>query len=69
MIHYHVNSQDTCIGKNGFFDIEEKTCVTVHRLAKVCIKVKLDETTNKWVIDKTEPDLGIEMQVQAQSGW
>ena len=43
--HYQVDSQETCLGLHGFFDIEERSCITVHRLVKVCLKVKLDEQT------------------------
>ena len=51
-----MNSQETCLALHGFFDIEERSCITVHRLVKVCLKVKLDEQTGQWSIDETKPD-------------
>ena len=47
-IHYHIAQQETCLGTHGFFDIEEKTCTTVHKLAKVCVKVEMNE--DQWEI-------------------
>ena len=43
--HYHVDSQETCLALHGFFDVEERSCITVHRLVKVCLKVRLDAET------------------------
>ena len=42
-VHYHVMQQETCLGTHGFYDMEEQTCTTVHRLQKVCLQVKFDE--------------------------
>ena len=40
-----MDSQETCLTLHGFFDIEERSCITVHRLVKVCLKVRLDAET------------------------
>ena len=42
--------QETCLQIHGFFDAEQKSCTTVHRLVKVCLRVVAQE-------DSSDPDL------------
>lgn len=39
----HIVTPEACVSQHGFFDVEQKKCTTIHRLAKVCLKVDQSE--------------------------
>jgi len=48
---------------HGFFDVEERSCTTVHRLAKVCLQTVFSAESGQWESIKIEEDAAKKEQV------
>ena len=49
-VHYAIPGVETCHLMHGFYDLEQKTCTTVHQLSKVCFKIVYDNDEASWSI-------------------
>lgn len=51
-VHYHLPGPESCHATHGYFDQEERTCVTIHRLAKICASLVYDAEDKSYRLEE-----------------
>lgn len=51
-VHYHMPGPESCHATHGYFDLEERTCVTIHRLSKVCASLVYDDELQSFRLEE-----------------
>ena len=49
--HVHHSTPEMCLRAHGFFDVEQRVCRTLHRLASVCVKLDFNKQDKEWHVE------------------